>query len=117
MWPTNDPEEKFYAALGLDEKTAEKFSRPAGGLWYGFLSIFYGCLPFVFIALFVFDVIDLKFLLLLSLIWFVGNLICNYLHHILNYVQMSSLLIPKMMEISKTNIDKMVENIHRNDNQ
>lgn len=116
MWYNKNLEEKFYTDLGIDEKTAEKLCGNPGGIWYNFLTIFYGCLPLVFIALFVFDVIDLKSLFLFSLIWFVGNLVCNYLHHIFNVILSSSIVIPKMIEITNENIDKITEALRRRDN-
>ena len=116
MLCNNNDEEKFYIDLGLDEKTAKRLCGSPGGIWFSFKAIFYGCLPFVFIALFVFDVIDLKALLLLSLIWFVGDLICNFLHHIFNFIKMSSIVIPKSIEITNKNIDTITEALRRSDN-
>ena len=32
----NNPEEKFYIDLGIDEKTAKKLCGTPGGIWYSF---------------------------------------------------------------------------------
>jgi hypothetical protein len=107
---------KFYIDLGIDEKTAKKLCGNPGGIWYDFKAIIYLCFPFVFIALFIFDVIDLKSFLLLFLIWFVGDLVCNFLHHILKNIQFSSVGIIKLQEITNEKIDTIIEQLRKSDN-
>lgn len=115
MWRNADPEEEFYINLGIDGETAKKLSGGPGGIWYNLKVIFYGCLPFVFIALFVIDVIDLKSLLLLSLIWFVGNHICELLFRIFMTIKMSSMGICKSIEITNKKIDVIIETFRSRD--
>ena len=112
----NNPEEKFYIDLGIDEKTAKRLCGSPGGIWYDFLAVIYPCLLFVFIALFIFDAIDLKSFLLLFLIWFAGNLICNYLHHICENIKLNSIGFLKLQEIIYEKIDTIIEQLQKSDN-
>ena len=115
MLNDNGPEEKFYIELGIDEKTAKRLCGLPGGFWYGFKVIFYSCLIFVFIGLLIFDVIDLKSFLFLFLIWFVGDLVCNFLHHIFTNIKINSIAILKLQEITNEKIDTIIKQLQKND--
>lgn len=116
MLNDNNPEEKFYIDLGIDEKTTKRLCGSPGGIWYDFMVIFYRCLLFVFIAFFIFDVIDLKSFLLLFLVWFAGDLVCNFLHHIFTNIKINSIGILKLQEITNEKIDTIIEQLRKSDN-
>ena len=116
MFYNNNPEEKFYIDLGIDEKIAKKLCGSPGGIWYDFKTIIYGCLPLVFIALLIFDVIDMKSFLLLFLIWFAGDLLCNFLHHIFTNIKFNSIGILRLHEITNEKIDIIIEQLRKSDN-